>query len=220
MAAHCASKTTRSAKLRARSDNLFKGKPVGYEAQFLIPSFCIAEVFAVFEKYRWGRTWNKQVSRANTLTPTEFSRARNVFRRAIHNGATILQHDLNRYHILCVDLVSPINNAYKIVRSGKNKKSVSPASTYDMLVLAMGIWLQHQVGSDNLTIVTGDERIRQVVSRAKSVSLSAPMKSHLQDIAANLGLTYGPALYPEVLSFTRDGSSVLNERLPWSPAWT
>ena len=104
--------------------------------KLLIPNFCIAEAFAVFEKYRWGKAWNSHVT--VTLTHRKFQRARATFRGAIHNGANLLQVELDRYHILCVDLVSPINNAYKIKRKRKKPKSVSPAKTYDMACTRFG----------------------------------------------------------------------------------
>ena len=190
--------------------------------QLLIPNFCIAEVFAVFEKYRWGRTWNSHVKKENCLTPTEFATARDGFKSAIHNGAEILQCDLSRYHILAVDLISPINNAYRIQRQrGKNaKKQATPASTYDILVGAMGIWLQHQFGRDHFTVVTGDDRIRQVLVRAKSVSLGKPMKRHLKAIAEGFGFVYGPSLYPEVLNLVNATPRDLSARFPdWQPFW-
>jgi hypothetical protein len=219
-AAHFAPKTTASANLKARSAALMMGRATSYDVRLLIPSFCIAEVFAVFEKYRWGRTWNKQVSAANALTPTEFQLAREYFRDAIHNGSVLLQWDVNRYHILCVDLIAPVNNAYKILRSRKKKRTPSPASTYDMLIVAMGIWLQHQLGPDDFTLVTGDDRIRQVVSRARSTSLNNAIRGHLQDIAESLGLRYGPALYPSVVNLVNAKRSEIEARLPdWFPAW-
>jgi hypothetical protein len=221
-AAHYAPKTTMSANLRKRAGALLSGHSDEVAVQFLIPNFCIAEVFAVFEKYRWGRTWNKHVKKQHCLMTTEFSKARAHFHAAIHNGAKILQQDLNRYHILAVDLISPVNNAYSIQRKkGKNaKKDPRPASTYDMLVAAMGIWLQHQFGKDNFTLITGDARICQVVARAKSVSLAAPMKQHLRAIAEGLGLSYSPSLYPEVINLINAAPRELKVRLPgWTPAW-
>lgn len=219
-AAHFAPKTTKSVNLKSRAAALMMGSATTYDARLLIPSFCIAEVFAVFEKYRWGQTWNKQVSAANTITPTEFQLARDYFRDAIHNGAVLLQWDLNRYHILCVDLIAPVNNAYKILRSRKRKRSPTPASTYDMLIVAMSIWLQHQLGPDAFTLVTGDDRIRQVVSRAKSASLSRAIREHLEEVASLLGLEHGPNLYPTVLNFTNAKRTDIEARLPdWFPAW-
>lgn len=219
-AAHFAPKTTTSVNLKARAAALIMGGAMSYDARLLIPSFCIAEVFAVFEKYRWGRSWNKQVSKDRTLTPTEFALAQDYFRDAIHNGAVLLQWDLNRYHILCVDLIASVNNAYKIRRSRKKQRNPVPASTYDMLLVAMAIWLQHQLGAEAFTVVTGDDRIRQVVSRAKSVNLGVAMRDHLEEVASLLGLTYSPDLYPTVPNFTNARRDELEARLPdWYPAW-
>jgi hypothetical protein len=51
-AAHFAPKSTQSAHLKARSATLFTGASPQVDLRLLIPNFCIAEVFAVFEKYR------------------------------------------------------------------------------------------------------------------------------------------------------------------------
>jgi len=225
-AAHYAPKSTHNITLVTRARALLTGSSADIDLRFLVPNFCIPEVFAVFEKYRWGRTRNKHVKISNVLTPLEFSSAREDFSEAIHNGSKILQVELNRYHILCVDLISPVNNAYKInrVRGGKAAKErarrASPASTYDMLVAAMGIWLSHQYGDSNFTVVTGDERLSDVVYRAKSASLSKGIRDHLQSMAARLNLTYNSTLYPEVIDLAHATKRELNDRFPnWSPAW-
>ncbi len=219
-AAHFAPKTTQSAKLKARSTAVFTGHSQHCDVRLLIPNFCIGEVFAVFEKYRWGRTWNKHVKPANTLTTAEFTTARKTFHDAIHNGATVLQVELNRYHILCIDLVAPVNNAYKIVRSRGTKKNPTPASTFDMQLVAMGIWVKRLFGDADFTVVTGDERIATVGRRARSVNLGQPMKAHLSAVAKQLGLTYGPTLYPEVINLTRCRKQDLDARFPgWSVPW-
>ena len=219
-AAFFAEKTTRSKKLRTRAMSLFKGGSESFETNLLIPNFCIAEVFSVFEKYRWGRTWNRHVSKANSLTKREFQAARKGFGEAVHNGSRVNQCELNRYHILSVDLISPVNNAYRIKRDRARKQNVVPAQTYDMLIVAMGIWLQKQLGKPNFTIVTGDDRIAAVVKRARSVTLNKTLRAHLESIASRLGLRYGADLYPEVISFAKATQGQLRERFPnWTPAW-
>lgn len=225
-AAHYAPKSTQSSTLVSRATALLTGGSADTDVRFLIPNFCIPEVFAVFEKYRWGRNWNKHVKRDRVLTPSEFDNARTAFGNAIHNGSKILQVELDRYHVLCVDLISPVNNAYKINRTrggaaAKEKaRRVSPASTYDMLVAAMGIWLSQQHGSSNLTIVTGDQRLSDVVYRARSVALSKSIRTHLNECASRLGLTYGPALYPVVIHLAHATKTELRTRFPnWDPAW-
>ena len=68
----------------------------------------------MFEKHRWEKTWNKQVK--TVLKKKEFNQAREDFAKAIHNGHKMLQVALDRYPVRCVDLISPINNKYKISR--------------------------------------------------------------------------------------------------------
>ncbi len=217
VAAFYAGKSTQNLKLAVRSNELLQ-KAAENETQLLIPNFCIAEVFSVLEKYRWGKGWNRHVSSANTLSGKEFDAARTQFSSAIHNGASILQVELNRYHVLCADLISPINHAYQIKRKVTKKIQVRPASTYDMLIISMGIWLQHIHGADSFTIVTGDARIGNVVKRAKSISLRQTMKSHLTGVASGLGLSYSPALYPEVLNLAGCTRVNLQTRFPWCSA--
>jgi hypothetical protein len=217
-AAYFAPKTTHSANLKSRAKTLLSGGAQGTDIRFIIPNFCIAEVFAVFEKYRWGKTWNKHVKVA--LTAAEFSAARKAFGAAIHNGSSILQVELDRYHILCVDLISPVNNAYKIKRDRTQKNNVTPAKAYDMLLVAMGIWLQHQYGSESFTVVTGDERLASVVERAKSAKLGRPMREHLSEAATSLGLAYSSALYPTVINLIHASKNELATRFPGlTPSW-
>lgn len=225
-AAFYAPKSSHNATLVSRANVLLSGSSTDIQTQYFIPNFCIPEVFSVFEKYRWGKTWNKHVKPGNSLTPAEFKSARERFGYAIHNGSKILQVELDRYHVLCVDLISPINNAYKINRTRGGKasrdraKSTSPASTYDMLVAAMGIWLAHQHGMDNFTIVTGDERLTNVLSRARSTALSTPLRAHLNEMAARLGLAYSADLYPKAIDLAHASKSELRTRFPnWSLDW-
>lgn len=219
-AAAFAPKTTRSQKLVSRSATLLLGKSSMFDAQLLIPNFCIGETFAVFEKYRWGAKWNKHVNPAMKLTPSEFRSARKYFHDAIHNGTRLLQVALDRYHILCLDLVAPINAAYRIKRDRGKKKYVSPAGTYDLTLLAMGIWLQKQFGEATFMIVTGDERLALVSKRAKSVALSQAMKAHLSHVASTMSMAYGPDIYPQVLDIARCSRADLHAALPDStPAW-
>ena len=222
-AAHFAPRSTRLTSLASRSTALLSGSSPDNQYRFLIANFCIAEVFSVFEKYRWGESWNSHVTSHNRLTQQQFMAARKGFGEMIHNGSKILQVELDRYHILCVDLLSPINNAYKISRKRKGKKTtqvVPPAKTYDMLVAAMSVWLAQQHGADNFTLVTGDRRLASVINRAKSISLNRSIKAHLTERATSLGLTYSPAIYPEVIDLGRASLTQLRARFPnWSESW-
>jgi hypothetical protein len=195
-AAAFAPQTTRSTHLVHRSTTLLNGRSTAVEPQFLIPNFCIGEAFAVLEKYRWGASWSRHVNPKTRLTHRSFQTARKEFHEAIHNGTRLHQVELNRYHILCLDLIAPINAAYRIKRDRKRKKNVNPASTYDLLFVAMAIWLQRLHGAADFVADTGDERVALVVKRAKSVKLGRPMRTHLAGVASGIGLAYGPDIYP------------------------
>lgn len=214
-AAYFAPVSSPSAKLSSRSKTLFEERPTGIDPVFLMPIFCIAETFAVFEKYRWGSTWNPKLKK--NLTPVAFRNARATFRDAIHNGKKINQCQLERYHVLCVDLISPINAGYKIKRARKRKPNVVPASAADMLIVATGIWLKKEYGGDNFCIVTADRRLSDVANKATSTTLSRPMRSHLDDVAASLSLGKAINCYPQVVNLNSSTKSELRAALPeWS----
>jgi len=213
-ASYYAPSTAKSKTVEDRCKVLFTKDPVGIRAVFLIPSFAITEVFSVFDKYRWSFKWNSKVKSKKKLTPVRYRDARKRFHEDIHNGKLLTQCALDRYHILCGDLISPINMAYKISRSRKQKRDPKPASTFDVLLLSMGIWLQKQVGSESFAIVTCDTRMSQVAKRAKSVKLSVGMRGHLRGIASDLGLQYGPDVYPAVIDIGVKKKRDLKKLLP------
>jgi hypothetical protein len=218
-AAFFAPKTTRSKHLRNRSKTLIESATADADVSILIPNFCIAETYSTFEKYCWG-TWNKHVKRSNRLTKPQLKKAQDAFGGAIHNGKTILQHELNRYHVICVDLISPINAHYKIVRDRTKKKNVVPASSFDMLFISMGIWLQKQLGREHFVMATGDERIEQIVRRARSEKLSKPMKDYLKSKAKLLSMNYNPDIYPTVIDLIHATKPQLRIAFPnWDVDW-
>jgi hypothetical protein len=214
-------RSTQSTTLLERSRRLFSGGSPSTEPSFMIPNFCIAEVFAVIEKYRWGSSWIRDVKKVTPLTSKEFKDARTNFGHAIHNAEFILQYELNRYHILCVDLIAPVNAAYQIKRkTAKSRPPPLPAKTFDLLFVAMGIWLQKQLGRDQFIMVTGDARIRAIAARARSQSLSITMRNHLDQVAAQLGFKYGPDIYPEVIDLVHATPAQLRHEFPnWTPSW-
>lgn len=215
-AAHFAPKSTSNKTLASRATALLTAGSA--DVRLLMPNFAIAEVFAVFEKYRWGRTWNKHVR--SSLTASEFRTARQNFAEAIHNGKQVLQVSLDRYHVLSVDLISPVNHAYKINRARGTKTTktraanTKPASTYDMLIAAMGIWMANHYGRENFTIVSGDKRLVDVLYRARSAKRGRPIRNHLTERAQELGLHYSADLYPDALDLAHATKTELRSRLP------
>lgn len=187
---------------------------------FSSPTSALANRLPCSRSIDGGASWNRHFGANTRLTARQFRAARDDFHHAIHNGTKLLQVELNRYHILCLYLIAPINAAYRIKRDRGVKKNVSPASTYDLLLIAMGIWLQKQYGQADFVIATGDERVSLVTKRAKSVKLAQAMKNHLSSVAENVGLTYGPSVYPTVVDLIHCEKAKLASAFPgWQPAW-
>jgi hypothetical protein len=87
--AYFAPQTTKNQKIVRRAHALFTGISPRFSVRFLMPNFGIAEVFSVFEKYRWGATWNPQLrNQSRALTHRQFLNVRQKFRDAIHKWGT------------------------------------------------------------------------------------------------------------------------------------
>ena len=144
-----------------------------------IPNFCIAEVFSVFMKYGFGH-WNKHVQRAGKINRRVYGRLVQQFQKDIHNGRFIYQYELSRYHVLGMNLVAPIDHYFQIRRGNRNHR---PMSTFDHLIIAMGIQLAHIHGSQNVCVLTADNRLADILAKCKSGLKASTVKKLKLSIA-------------------------------------
>ena len=179
--------------------------------RLMIPNFCIAEVFSILAKYRFGK-WNKHVKK--TMSEVEYWRARLGFIEDIHNGRTFQQHELSRYHILASDLIHPVDHTYEFYRSSRKKKKKKrkiPMSTFDHLIIAMGIEMVKLHGRDSVLLVTADRRLGHILKRAASIKPKSAAKCGLLKVARDIGLEWGPEIYPEVINLATARDTALAE---------
>jgi hypothetical protein len=178
--------------------NSMKSDP-NHAIRLLIPNICIPEVFSIFAKYRFGKA-NPQVKK--TISDLQYWRARMDFHDDIHNGKHIQQLELSRYHILAADLLSPIDHHYEYYRNRdpRKKRRKVPMGAFDHTLIGMGIDLAKCRGVENVLIVTADRRLGHILERAKRVPKQTAAKLGLLRIAKDLGLSWGPNIYPEVMN--------------------
>lgn len=173
------------------------------EVVLYVPNFVIAEVFAVFSRYRFSRSWDRQVKKnmPKGLRQTPYQRIRARFHNDLHNCRLFNQVALDRYHVLATDLISPVDAHFQYYRHrhGGRKNQKRPMGAADHLVIGMGIWLARTHGHDNFAIMTADTRLARILDRAKSVKPTTAEKLGLPEAAGQLGLTYGPDIYPQVI---------------------
>lgn len=164
---------------------------------FYIPNICIAEVFSVFMKHCFG-DWNKHLKKKGTIDSRVYGSLVAQFQSDIHNGHFLYHYELNRYHVLGINLVAPIDHYFKISRRRKN---VSPMGTFDHLVISMGVLLAHIHGPDNVCILSTDDRLTDILKKCKSEIKKTTVKKLKLDIAEEVtGRAFGPGLFPKHLN--------------------
>ena len=167
---------------------------------FYIPNFCVAEVFSAFYKHAYSR-WNLHVKKHGPIDKRVLNTVRNQFRNDIHNASLFYHYELSRYHVITVDLISPINHYYKMGRKAKGKKHSSPASTFDQLIISMGMHLVKIHGLDNVAIMTTDDRIEKIVNKCKTVIGSKVHKKlKLDEPSKFIGIPFTPDSFPKIIN--------------------
>lgn len=168
----------------------------------LIPNIAIAEAFNTFAKYCYGK-WNPHVKKniPGGLDQRKYKTIRKKFRDHIHNGKLFHQIELNRYHILYSDLISPLDHYYQIYRKRGNK---APLQTMDILILAMGIELNHLLGAERFYVITADNRMNDLNEKARNkTEKSITEKLNLDSIAAELNFEFSGNLFPRSLNLAK-----------------
>lgn len=117
-----------------------------------MPQFCITEVF---------NTYARLFYRENKIVGTLYNQWRNEFIRAIHNRRIIYCYDLHRYHNLNVTRVC------KIEHTKPYKNTEDSLSSFDILVIAMGIELKKIHSPNEVFVLTRDERLHRISSMRK-----------------------------------------------------
>ena len=168
---------------------------------FIVPNIVVAEVFNTFSKYCYGK-WNEYVRKnlPGGMDQRRYKRIRKEFRNHIHNGKLYHQIELNRYHILYTDLISPLDHYYQIYRARKRRKPVVPLQTMDILILAIGIELNHILGRERFCLITDDHRMHDLCNKLNNMSnVAAVKKIDLASMANELNLEISSELFPRVL---------------------
>lgn len=138
---------------------------------FYIPEFCIAETFNIFARYHY---------RDKELTAADHDRVRKEFSLHVRNRATFYPLELTRYHNYNIDAIAPIEhttsteyqaaNLLAPISNKKLKKGLATVgadknpgryrlSTFDMLIISMGIELEKVHGKNTVAIITNDKRL-------------------------------------------------------------
>ncbi|MEX2274912.1 MAG: hypothetical protein WEA10_05035 [Actinomycetota bacterium] len=176
------------------------------ETVLLVPNVCIPEVFGVFAKHTLGGSWNPGSMK---LDRRRHETVRRNFRKYLRHGTVFHQYELDRYHVLATDLITPVDNWYQI-RRGKQARRQTMGGI-DRLVIAMGIVLARLNGHPNVAIITSDLRMVKSVERARRLPPSTAKKLRLPERAEELGYRWRPEVYPNVIDLQRAPNRTLED---------
>jgi len=177
----------------------------------LVPNIVIAEVFSTFAKWRFAK-WNPHVKKVlpSGIGQRRYKNINCQFHNDIHNGHFFHQVELNRYHILGVDLIAPIDHYFLYYKNPNSNKL--PMQTSDMLILSIGINLNHQFGKERFSILTSDRRMSVICEKARAgIKPSTVKKLGILKKAEELGFGYSPEIFPQVVNLAKKGGKQLKE---------
>jgi len=125
-------------------------------ATLFMPSFCIAEVFNTFAKWRYRGNDIK-------LIENEYTEVKKNFRSHIRRGALLTEYPLHIYHIYNTDYVIPFEHQWETGKDGNWS-----LSTFDLLIIAMGIELVKHYGDSPVRIISCDKRLPLLCNKLRS----------------------------------------------------
>jgi hypothetical protein len=117
---------------------------------YYIPQFCIAEVFNTYARWHYAE---KKISESRYKELCE------IFKILIRNRRVLYPYDLQRYHNLNCDYI------FKIEHTTPHLEQEAKLSSFDILIIAMGIELQRIHGNENTTILSCDKRIVKIAGK-------------------------------------------------------
>lgn len=165
------------------------------------PAICIAEAIGIIDKYRFC-TWGRELTRDSSLrlSKRQHTAARQVLTKAVATRKIEqLEHEPN--HILLAGLVSPINANYQIRRSSNRIRP--PMGAADCVIAGMAIHLVSRMGRDSVLLVTGDQRMADVIRKARSIRQNTAESLGLTELARLAGLHWSKDLYPDSINLHR-----------------
>jgi len=178
-----------------------------------IPNICVAEVVANMDRQvysKWDSEINKQYGGdGKTLHTATYRKAQKRFFEDIHNGSLFYQLELNRYHILALDLISPVDKYRKFYRTGSQRSM----GAFDLLIGAIALHLKRVHGGDRFALLTGDRRMDAIFANAcPNLNVNTAKKLGLVEQAEELGFReWSSEIYPRVLDLQRCTDTTLEE---------
>lgn len=134
------------------------------EAFLFLPNFCVVEAFNTLAKWFWREK--------RFRTKEQYEDARKALERDVKrvdeldDQRRFYAYDLHRYHVLNCNKVFEVEHTTDLEPDPKYPgRFRSPLSTFDILIIAMGMELMKTHAGQEIRIVTCDRRLTRIAEK-------------------------------------------------------
>jgi len=139
-------------KVKALLNHIIEQKGLK-RATLFMPSFCIAEVFNTFARWRYRGNDIK-------ISEDEYTAIKTAFRNHVRRGVIISEYPLHIYHIYNTDHIIPFEHQWEIDKG-------EALSTFDILIIAMGVELVRHFGDSCVRVLTAEKRLTNICNKLR-----------------------------------------------------
>lgn len=134
------------------------------EAFLFLPNFCVAEAFNTLAKWFWREK--------KFRTKEQYQTACKALERDVKrvdegdDGRRFYAYDLHRYHVLNCNKVFEVEHTTDLEQDPRHPDRFKPPlSTFDILIIAMGMELKRVHAGQSVYIATSDKRLALVAEK-------------------------------------------------------
>ncbi len=141
-----------------------------------IPQFCVSELFNTFAKihFRKKESYPEEYQEQylqdfKPLSKDEYKEVCDNFKEDMKFGKIFYNYELNRYHIFNADYIIPFEHQVNLIKTNPKTKKEEPwlLSSFDILVISMGMELTKINGPDSTYLLTCDKRMKIVTDNIR-----------------------------------------------------
>lgn len=170
--------------------------------RFFTPEVCVAEARTVLAKLattQWQKNPRKK-SNSQAIHNKKYKTLIRRFRSDLHGGRRIESIPLQRYHVLGIHLVMPIDHRIRIPKPDKKADTTHVMGGIDQLICGTAIWLNRQIGNDSVAILSSDYRLVRAMQIARGYSRERAEKAGVLAMAEEIGIEWSNTIYPRAFN--------------------
>lgn len=182
------------------------------DAILIVPNFIVSEVLNKLASYSYRESG---LSKTNAKVKYEYSKnlflkmisydAKQTYEQRRANGRCFFNYELNRHHVLSLDIILPIEHTTEPLTVGTGKHGYAYLATFDQMLIAVAVELENILGEGRVFLATCDQRVAKVCSHE-----SLPTCYLVNDAVKNLDINLPAINTKEVITVPKPAKVMLS----------